>query len=158
MSKYFQWSEMVNTTTGYYNEPENVNIAQNIRDTMLKMDDVREAVDAPVFISSGYRSHAVNSAVGGSNKSDHLKGYAVDFVVRGKDPCDICDVIIEAGIQFHQLIAEYKRNSTWVHISFHPSMSQKVMTYRDGKYHDGLVRELEPTEAPKSLYRARRHS
>lgn len=142
MSNHFKLSEMLATSTGLYNEPTNSTVASNIDNTMWRMDEVREALGKPVRITSGYRSHAVNSRIGGSATSDHLKGLAVDFVCANMDPIDICEVILEADIELDQLIAEYHNGKRWVHIGFGSRMRHQVMTLRDGKYQQGLVREV----------------
>ena len=146
MSNHFKLSEMLVTSTGLYNQPTNSTVASNIDKTMWRMDEVRDALGKPVRITSGYRSHAVNSRIGGSTTSDHLKGLAVDFVCAKMDPIDICQVILDADIEFDQLIAEYHNGSRWVHIGFGDKMRQQVLTYRNKHYHPGVVRE-DSTEA-----------
>jgi len=52
----------------------------NARVNMWKLQAMRHALgDAPLYISSGFRSYACNSAVGGSSTSRHLYGDAVDL-------------------------------------------------------------------------------
>lgn len=52
----------------------------NARVNMWKLQAMRHALgDAPISISSGFRSYACNSAVGGSSTSRHLYGDAVDL-------------------------------------------------------------------------------
>lgn len=47
---------------------------------MWKLQALRHALgDVPIYISSGFRSYACNSAVGGSSTSRHLYGDAVDL-------------------------------------------------------------------------------
>ena len=41
--------------------------------------------EEPIIINSGYRSEAVNKAVGGAAGSNHLTGCAVDIHVLGKE-------------------------------------------------------------------------
>lgn len=142
MSTHFKLSEMLVTSTGMYNDPTNATVASNIDSTMWRMDEVREALGKPVRITSGYRSPAVNSRIGGSATSDHMKGLAVDFVCANMDPIDICDVILDAYIEFDQLIAEYRNGKRWVHIGFGQGMRRQVLTFRNGKYQQGLVREV----------------
>ena len=43
-------------------------------------------VDEPIVINSGYRSEAVNKAVGGAQNSNLLTGCAADIRVAGMEP------------------------------------------------------------------------
>jgi len=52
----------------------------NARVSMWKLQAMRHAMgDAPLYISSGFRSYACNNAVGGAGNSRHLYGDAVDL-------------------------------------------------------------------------------
>jgi len=88
---------------------------------LLKTAQGMEAVcvrlgGAPISVSSGYRSPAVNKAVGGSANSQHTKGEAVDFICpRFGSPADVAAALRGSGIEYDQLILEFGR---WVHISF----------------------------------------
>ena len=90
---------------------------KNLQRTAEVMEKVRTLLgDKPVLVSSGYRSPAVNAAVGGSKSSAHMSGLAVDFSCPGfGTPKTICKKLEpqmkELGID--QLIHEY---DTWVHM------------------------------------------
>lgn len=59
---------------------------KNIR-LVLKLEILRELVgNKPITITSGVRCAAHNKAVGGVENSHHLKGNAVDFVIKGLKP------------------------------------------------------------------------
>jgi len=81
------------------------------------MEEVRTILgDKPILVSSGYRSPAVNAAVGGSKSSAHMSGLAVDFSCPGfGTPRAICVALSphmkKLGVD--QLIYEY---DTWVHL------------------------------------------
>lgn len=78
-----------------------------------------------LFISSGYRSEALNEAIQGSDKSQHCKGQAADIDgdFNGINNAEIFDFIKnklddpETG--FDQLIWEFGDENTpaWVHVS-----------------------------------------
>lgn len=136
-SEFFRWGEMLVTSSGLPNTPP-LDLEANIEDTLHRMDEVRRALGKPVRITSGFRSPAVNKAIGGAATSDHCKGLSADFVCGGMTPEAICKVIIDAGIEFDQLIAEHRGSSNWVHIGFGTRMRGEVLTFRDGKYTVGL--------------------
>lgn len=85
------------------------------------MEGVRALVGAPIRVSSGYRSPAVNRAVGGSASSQHQAGEACDFEVDGAGNLDVARRIVESDLQFDQLILEFYSpidpHAGWIHIS-----------------------------------------
>lgn len=92
-------------------------VLERLRRTAAGLEAVRAALDgAPMIVSSGYRSPAVNRLVGGATKSQHLFGEAVDFIApRFGGPFEVCRAIAESGVPFDQLIHEF---GGWVHVSF----------------------------------------
>lgn len=92
------------------------------------MEEVRAVLGGlPIQISSGYRSPALNAKVGGSGKSAHCMGYAVDFTCAAAGPPLHVARLIWASesVAFDQLIHEF---GTWVHISFDPRMRRQLLT------------------------------
>jgi len=85
------------------------------------LQPVREYFGKGVKINSGYRSPAVNSAVGGSRTSDHCKGMAADIEIPGIPNYELAKFIAD-NFQFRQLILEFYTpgipDSGWVHVSF----------------------------------------
>lgn len=89
----------------------------------------------PIIITSGFRNKLLNSAVGGSPTSDHMRGDSADFrAPEFGTPIQICHALVDAGLKVDQLIEE----GTWVHVSFGPRMRQEILTMRKGKYFVGL--------------------
>jgi hypothetical protein len=86
------------------------NILQPVRDKF-----------GPVVVTSGYRSPAVNRAIGGSATSDHTKGQAADFEVLGMANKALAEWIKD-NLKFTQLILEFPTktdpNAGWVHCSY----------------------------------------
>lgn len=90
-----------------------------------KLEEVRDALGAPLLVHSGYRSPAVNRAVGGSTMSAHCAGYAADFIAPAfGEPRQVAQALASSGIEFDQLIYE----GTWVHISCDPQQRRHVLT------------------------------
>lgn len=79
----------------------------------------------PIHISSGYRSPALNAAVGSKDTSQHVKGEAADFIApRFGTPSMVVTAIRDSGVEFDQLILEFGR---WVHISFSQNPRHEVL-------------------------------
>ncbi len=77
----------------------------------------RARKEVPIVVTSGYRSPALNMAIGGAERSDHQRMMAVDFrAPLFGTPQQICQVLAPAvySLQIGQLILEY---GSWVHVS-----------------------------------------
>lgn len=99
--------------------------------SMTVIDNLQQLVDnvlqpirdkfGPITVTSGYRSPAVNKAIGGSTTSDHCKGYAADFEVLNMDNKELA-LWIKDNLKFSQLILEFYHKGTpdsgWVHVSY----------------------------------------
>lgn len=98
----------------YNNEPDE----KAIENLKLLCENVlqplRDKVNTPTFINSGYRSYLVNAAVGGRFNSQHLEGKAADFIVPSMDLVDVFN-LIRQDFQFDQLIFEFGK---WIHVSW----------------------------------------
>ena len=112
------------------------NVVQKIRDNF-----------GVTVINSGYRGEALNKAVGGSSKSQHCKGEAVDIECPGTPNYDVAKWI-EDNLDFDQLILEFYTpgipDSGWVHVSYKSEGNRKsVLTAmkENGKtvYKPGLI-------------------
>lgn len=138
LSPHFDLAEFTTSQTASRLDLDNTPDADTIarlRLTAEALEDVRALLGKPMSISSGYRSPAVNHAVGSSDSSAHIKGWAVDFICPAfGSPLAICRVLAKSPIEFDQLIEE----GSWVHISFDPRMRGEVLTMRGGKYAKGL--------------------
>ena len=79
-------------------------------------------------INSGYRGSALNQAVGGSSKSQHCKGEAVDIECPGTANYDVAKWIQDT-LDFDQLILEFYTpgipDSGWVHVSYKSEGNRK---------------------------------
>lgn len=120
LSSHFTLEELTDSQTaarqGIDNTPDAETI-ERLKLTCYGMEEVRKELgDKPILISSGYRSPALNAAVGGSQGSQHLLGQAVDFTCQSfGTPVQIVQRLRESAIQYDQVILEFGR---WVHISF----------------------------------------
>lgn len=143
LSKHFELEEFLvsesATRLGIDNRP-GPGIHLRLERLAETMDEVRDLLGHPVIITSGYRSEALNRAVGGVKTSDHIKGLAADFICpRHGPPAVVARRIQDSGIQFRQLINEFNK---WVHISIPLSPDdtgrEVLSTFTPGIYVPGL--------------------
>lgn len=104
-------------------------LAENI------FEPIRKHFGVPIYISSGYRSSALNKAIGGETKSQHLLGQAIDIDMDGSSSGVTNKMVfdyIKEQLPFDQLIWEFgtKDNPDWVHVSHKPSGTQRKMALR----------------------------
>lgn len=117
LTDHFSLEEMTASETaarrGIDNTPSPA-IIKNLTRTAQLLERVRVLLGSkPILVSSGYRSPALNAAVGGSKTSAHMQGLAADFICPGfGTPLAICKRLDSLGVEFDQLIQE----GTWVHI------------------------------------------
>lgn len=97
--------------------------------TADRMEKVRALLgDKPIIVLSGYRSPAVNAAVGGSKSSAHMTGHAVDFICpRFGTPAQVAAHLAKHLTGFDQLIEEF---GDWVHVGFGPGRRGEKLTAR----------------------------
>src|SRR6056300_711478 len=90
---------------------------------------IREHFGKPIFISSGYRSMALNEAIGGSKTSQHSKGEAIDIDMdhRGGPENEEVFHYIRENLPFDQLIWEFgtDKRPDWVHVSYNSDGEQR---------------------------------
>lgn len=143
LSQHFTLEEMTAsqeaTRKGIDNRPSAL-IVSRLTETCRQLEAVRTLLGAPMIVSSGYRSPALNAALGGVPNSAHCAGDAVDFICPSVGtPLEICMKIAAARIKLDQCIQE----GTWVHVSFAPTYRQQFLTATfdatgKAKYSDGL--------------------
>jgi hypothetical protein len=124
LSENFTLAEYTKSQTasrkGIDNTPgeEHLAAAKELFETVVQK--VREHF-GPTIITSGYRSPALNEAIGGSATSQHSKGEAADLEVPGVATAEVAQWISD-NLDYDQLILEFytpgETNSGWVHVSY----------------------------------------
>lgn len=100
LSKNFTLKELMKTSTGIPNNPDK-NAIDNLSALVEKvLQPARDRLGSAITVTSGYRSLAVNQAVGGSSTSDHRLGRAADL--QCKDNAKLFNIL--RGLEFDQLI------------------------------------------------------
>ena len=133
LSEHFNLKEFTKSETAIRkridNTPNSVH-ATNLKAVCEKiLEPVRNHFQKPVRINSGYRGPALNSAVGGSSKSQHCNGEAVDFEIDGLANPELAKWVA-ANCEFDQIILEFYDpkegpNSGWVHASYSAGKNRK---------------------------------
>ena len=132
ISKHVSWKEGTYSRTGERLDLDNTPneeqlkcmkaIAENI------FEPLREWVGGPVKINSFFRGEPVNTAIGGSTRSQHMKGQAIDIddTFKHKTNAEMFH-FIKDNLDFDQLIWEFGTddNPNWVHVSY--------VTHRDNR-------------------------
>ena len=84
-------------------------------------EPLREWVGGHIKINSFFRGEPVNTAIGGSKYSQHMKGQAIDIddTFRHKTNAEMYHYIKD-NLDFDQMIWEFgdDKNPNWVHISW----------------------------------------
>ena len=84
-------------------------------------EPLREWVGGPIKINSFFRGEPVNTAIGGSTRSQHMKGQAIDIddTFGHKTNAEMYHYIKD-NLDFDQMIWEFgdDKNPNWVHISW----------------------------------------
>lgn len=134
LSNYLSLAEVTRSDTakrkGISNEPTAEHL-ENLKTIAVDVfDKVREYFGVPIFVSSGYRSAALNKAIGGSSTSDHNLGKALDLDQDGHgNGVTNADVFkfIKDNLEFDQLIWEFgtDKNPDWVHVGYRKGANRK---------------------------------
>ena len=75
----FTFKELVKTDTGLDNIPDDMNVIRNLVRLSEFLQIIRNELQLPIIVNSGYRSKEVNESVGGVYSSYHCKGLAADI-------------------------------------------------------------------------------
>jgi|TARA_Y100000296_G_scaffold17506_1_gene20696 hypothetical protein len=109
------------TRRGIDNDPNDEQLANMELIAEKIFEPLRKYVGGPIKINSFFRSIKLNKAIGGSSKSQHCKGLAMDIddtfgVVANSDMYNY----IKNNLDFDQLIWEFgdDENPNWVHVSY----------------------------------------
>ena len=125
ISKHVSYKEGVYSTTamrrGIKNTPNDSQLANMELLAENVFEPLRKYVGGPIKINSFFRSVKLNKAIGGSSKSQHCHGQAMDIddtfkVVANSDMYNY----IKNNLDFDQLIWEFgdDENPSWIHVSY----------------------------------------
>lgn len=125
--KYFTIKELCRSTKakklGIDNTPTDKAVENMTRLIDVVLDPLREAYGEAITVNSGYRSPALNKAVGGAKNSQHMTGEAADITVGTKEGNKWLFEYIRDNLPYDQLIDEY--DYSWVHVSLDADMCNR---------------------------------
>lgn len=122
LTRHFMLSEFTKSSTaeahGIDNTPS-LEVVSNLQYLCREvLEPLREWMNEPIIISSGYRCPKLNKAVGGVSKSQHLTGEACDIHLPSKDIGRRYAEFILDNCRFDQMLFETDSNGTsWLHVS-----------------------------------------
>ena len=121
---------------GIANKPTQQHLL-NLKEVALHIfQPCREHFGKPLRVTSGYRSEELNKAIGGSSKSQHSKGEALDMQsTKGYTNKELF-MFIKDYLNFDQLIGEFPDNVgefAWVHCSYKKegNRGEVLIAYKD---------------------------
>ena len=125
ISKHISDREGVYSTTATRRGLDNTPDSEQLDNMKLLAEKVfeplREWVGGPIRINSFFRGEKLNKAIGGSSKSQHCKGQALDIDDGGchKTNAEMYK-FIKDELEFDQMIWEFgdDDNPNWVHVSY----------------------------------------
>jgi zinc D-Ala-D-Ala carboxypeptidase len=125
ISKHISYKEATHSATALRRDLDNTpndeqlkcmeEVAENL------FEPLREWVGGPIKVNSFFRGEPVNTAIGGSKKSQHMKGQAIDIddTFGYKTNAEMYHYIKD-NLDFDQMIWEFgdDKNPNWIHISW----------------------------------------
>lgn len=139
LTAHFSWAEAARSQTADAKGIDNT-IPELLRPNIVQVATTMEQVRAllgghPLRVNSWYRCPELNKAIGGSPKSAHMKGLAIDFEAPdGMTNNKAFELIATSGIVFDQLIHERTRGGAdWIHLglSYGPPRQQVMVAAGD---------------------------
>ena len=146
LSEHFTLGEMIKTKAkGIDNTPTHgavvnlKNLCENwledLRFSYNQLYGVPHVSEEPIIINSGYRSEAVNKAVGGAKESNHLSGCAVDIHCLGIEQAIryaaiLLDIADGKKQEFDELLIERSPKGTyWLHFAVRPKDNRRKVRF-----------------------------
>jgi hypothetical protein len=134
LSEHLSLAEVTRSETAKRRGISNMPIEAHIANFKLLAEKVFEPIrnhfGKPIHISSGYRSAALNKAIGGAASSQHCSGEAIDIDMDGHAGGVTNKMVfdyIKDNLEFDQLIWEFgtDANPDWVHVSYESTGKQR---------------------------------
>ena len=125
ISKHISYKEATRSNTAIRRGIENIPDVEELENMKLIAEKVfeplRKWVGGPIKINSFYRSPELNVAIGGSKKSQHCHGQAIDIDdTYGHRSNASMFHHLRYSLDYDQIIWEFgdDKNPAWVHVSY----------------------------------------
>ena len=143
ISKHISYKEGVYSNTairrGINNDPNDEQLENMELIAEEVFEPLRVWVGGPIKINSFFRSPELNTAIGGSSKSQHCKGQAIDLDdTFGRMTNAEMYEFIKEHLDFDQLIWEFgdDKNPAWIHVSYvsnEKNRNRCLLAYKENK-------------------------
>lgn len=125
LTEHFRLSELLKSATAerlnILNIPRMDTVERLMSLCIWLLEPLRIQYGEPIYITSGYRSEALNKAIKGAKGSQHMKGEAADIKGENRDEnMKIYRLLVE-NYDFDQLILEKcdeQGRPAWLHVSY----------------------------------------
>ena len=133
ISPHFSYDELTRSDTGLrlgiVNTPNGAQLRALTALCNNILEPISDGLKRRVWVSSGFRCPELNTAIGGSETSQHMKGEAADIEIEGLSTDEAFKAIVALNLPFDQIISEFGR---WVHISYHePGRREQLYAIKD---------------------------
>lgn len=133
LSEHFALKEFLVSQTASRNgyseqwEPPDQVVQNLTKLAHVALEPIREKFGV-ITVTSGYRCLRLNRAIGSSDGSDHIRGYAADIVSAKFSELEMAKWV-QKNINYDQLILEFGslRSPSWLHISINPRMRNQIL-------------------------------
>jgi hypothetical protein len=127
ISPHLNLAEVTRSDSAKRHGIDNTPTSEHLENFKLLAEKVFEPIrlhfKTPIFISSGYRSKALNDLIKGSASSQHCKGQAIDIDMDGSKGGVTNKMVFDfivSRLEWDQIIWEFgtDANPDWVHVSY----------------------------------------
>ena len=137
ISKHISYHEGIRSNTALRlninNTPDDYHITNMENLARYLFEPLRDWVGGPIKITSFYRSEKLNKAIGGSSRSQHCEGRAIDLddTFGHKTNAEMFNYIKE-NLSFDKMIWEFgdDDNPAWVHVSYDTAEANRKKMYK----------------------------
>lgn len=136
LSEHFTLEELTTTTRAKYaeaNRQAGIANVSKLKALAQFAESIREVLDVPLTVTSGYRCLELNAAIGGSASSQHCRFEAFDFVPIGLWVREAFMKLKNSTVSFGQLILERRGESFIIHAGM-GNKRELLYSSRQGKY------------------------
>jgi len=140
ISEHITYKEGIRSNTalrrGIDNIPGDYELSNMNNIAINLFEPLREWVGGPIKITSFFRCEELNQAIGGSSRSQHCEGRALDLddTFGYKTNAEMFEYI-KSNLNYDQLIWEFgdDNNPDWIHVSFVSEMENRGRSMRAQK-------------------------